>query len=253
MDYSVTFYTYTLQPYIDAFKADSVPHFVGQWNADGASWYSLIFRVTGSTYVLELVSQVAPSGSGSLPKIEQRMSPARCAAFANSQTNFLQTASINRASANIDLIDDVYINKFKGSNSHTLKEGQVDRRCYVMGSGLFDVCFTQRTSDAAKDAIFSVADHENNLWAVHAGTMKDDPHTTDKMTDSHGGFGIPSAGMTALKSYFQSNDPFPITTKTRLAYACFQSYVIDPTGFSIQAGSPQSKIWPRCTSQENLV
>ena len=31
MDYSVTFYTYDLEHYIDAFKADGVKRFVGQW------------------------------------------------------------------------------------------------------------------------------------------------------------------------------------------------------------------------------
>lgn len=83
--------------------------------------------------------------------------------------------------------------------------------------------------------------------------MKDDPRVTDKMTDSHGGYSIPSDGITTLQSYFTSNDPFPITASTRLAYACFQSYVIDPTGFSIQTGGPQTRLWPRCMSKEEEV
>merc|ERR1712062_613805 len=132
------------------------------------------------------------------------MSPARCAEFANKNSMYLLAASINRAASDMELIDDVYLNKFKGTSSHVVS-GKVDRRCYTMGSNaLFDVCFTKRASDCAKDAIFSVQDHEENLWAVHAGTMKDDPHATDKMTDSHGGYGIPSDGMTTLKSYFQA-------------------------------------------------
>merc|ERR1712232_393027 len=53
-------------------------------------------------------------------------------------------------------------------------------------------------------------------------------------------------GLTKLASYFQSNDPYPITKATRLAYACKQSYIIDPTGWSIQPLGRAS--WPKCSS-----
>jgi len=109
-----------------------------------------------------------------------------------------------------------------------------------------DVCFTKRSSDSAQDAIFSVQQHEEMLWAAHAGTLGSNPSsTTDKYTDSHYAMPMPSAGLSALSSYFSSNDPYPITKNTRLAYACEQSYIIDPTGFCIQPIGQAS--WPKCS------
>jgi len=258
MDYSATFFTYDLQSYLDAFKADGIQHFTGQWLDGKDTWYSLIFRVPGGTYVLELVSKVKPSGVSSMPQIEQRMSSAQCSTFSkkvSTPANEMLISSINRASSDLDGIDDVYTNLFKSETSYTLT-GDVSRRCYKFSKGSsseFDVCFTNRKSDSSKDEIFSVKDHEENLWAVHAGTMGNNPSVSDKMTDSHGGYSISSSGISALKSHFKANDPFPITSSTRLAYACFQSYVIDPTGFSIQTGGPGGRLWPKCGGDETLV
>merc|ERR1711918_13782 len=93
--------------------------------------------------------------------------------------------------------------------------------------------FTNRESDANADAIFSVKDHEDNMWAIHSGVMGTDPTVTDKMTDSHGDFDV---SIVALEVYFAANS-FETLLKNRLAYACEQGYVIDPTGFSIQTMS----------------
>lgn len=132
MDYSVTFYTYDLQTYIDTFKADGILHFLGQWSDGSDTWYSMIFRVPGGTYVIELVSKIKPSGASSLPQMEQRLSPARCAEFSSktsSPAHVMLIASINRAAADTDTIDDVYTNKFKSETSHTII-GDITRRCY---------------------------------------------------------------------------------------------------------------------------
>merc|ERR1712098_1005146 len=94
-------------------------------------------------------------------------------------------------------------------------------------------------------------DHEDNLWAVHAGTMKNSPKETDKMTDSHAKYNIATAGVSYLKTYFSNND-FATLLKNRLAYACSQSYLIDPTGFSIQTGGPGSSSWPGCSFDEEV-
>merc|ERR1719201_2397781 len=75
MDYGVTLFTYDLQPYIDAFKKDSIPFFVAQWSAAQDTWYSLFFLSKASHYVLEFTSSRAPTVDGvTLPKLEQRMS-----------------------------------------------------------------------------------------------------------------------------------------------------------------------------------
>merc|ERR550539_231020 len=116
------------------------------------------------------------------------------------------------------------------SSSHTFSDSKAQRKCYSTSSS-FNVCFTKRESSSNADSIFSVKDHEDNMWAIHAGVMGTDPTKTDKMTDSHGGFSVTTS---KLQTYFQANS-FSKLLENRLAYACAQSYVIDPTGFSIQA------------------
>jgi len=240
MDYSTAFFTYDLQHYIDIFKADNVNHFLGQWK-DGSKrqWYSMIFLVPQSSYVIELISMQASNDASSLPEMEQRMSDTLCTKWSKgtkSANNALEAVSINRASSDLDAIDNAYTKYMKLTASHTTNS----RHCFATSSG-FDVCFTNRGS-SENDSIFSVKDHEDNMWAIHAGTMGDDPQVTDKMTDSHGGFSVTT---TSLETYFSANS-FATLLKNRLAYACAQSYVIDPTGFSIQAGGPGGSSFPGC-------
>jgi hypothetical protein len=249
MDYSTAFWTYDLQHYIDIFKADDIKHFLGQWT-DGSDrqWYSMIFLVPQSSYVIELISQNVDSADASLPKMEQRMSDAHCTEYhkgSESANNALEAVSINRAASDMDAIDEAYTTYMKLSSSYTVSEGGVQRQCYSTSSG-FDACFTKRESSANADAIFSVKDHEDNMWAIHAGVMGSDPTKTDKMTDSHGGF---SVSTTKLETLFNS-ESFSKLLKNRLAYACAQSYVIDPTGFSIQAGGPGGSSFPGCGWEE---
>jgi hypothetical protein len=241
MDYSTAFWTHDLQHYIDIFKADDIKHFLGQWT-DGSDrqWYSMIFLIPQSSYVIELISMTADGGAN-LPKMEQRMSDALCNTWHNgaaSDNNAIETVSINRAASDLDAIDEAYSTYMEFTSSHTIS-GM--RQCYKTTSK-FDVCFTKRESSANADAIFSVKDHEDNMWAIHEGVMGTDPTKTDKMTDSHGGFSVTT---TKLERYFNQNT-FKQLLKNRLAYACAQSYVIDPTGFSIQAGGPGGSSFPGC-------
>merc|ERR1712019_309228 len=81
----------------------------------------------------------------------------------------LEISSINRATSNITMINDVYANLFEAKQTYQINENGVVRRCYNTGGsssslefppgpggGSLDeeVCFTQRASDADKDAIF---------------------------------------------------------------------------------------------------
>jgi hypothetical protein len=245
MDYSTAFFTYDLQHYIDTFKADGVMHFLGQWT-DGSKrqWYSMIFLVPQSSYVIELISMQSSIAASSLPELEQRMSDALCtqwSAVTQSANNAIEPVSINRAASDLDAIHTAYNGYMKMTTSHIVADAKVQRRCYETSSA-FDVCFTKRESSSNSDAIFSVTDHEDNMWSIHAGTMGNDPTVTDKMTDSHGGFSVSTS---ALETYFSANS-FATLLKNRLAYACAQSYVIDPTGFSIQAGGPGGSSFPGC-------
>merc|ERR1719238_236079 len=186
----------------------------------------------------------ASVGASSLPKMEQRMSDALCTEWSKgseSANKALEPVAIRRASSDLDAIDDAYSNYMSMTKSLTVSESSVQTQCYETSSA-FDVCFTKRDSSANADAIFSVKDHEDNMWAIHAGVMGTDPTKTDKMTDSHGGF---SVNTNKLQTYF-SNNNFAKLLENRLAYACAQSYVIDPTGFSIQAGGPGGSSFPGC-------
>merc|ERR1712070_1238698 len=245
MDYSTAFFTYDLQHYIDIFTADNVKHFLGQWT-DGSKrqWYSLIFLVPQSSYVIELISMQASGAANSLPEMEQRMSDAHCDEWSNgekSDNNAIEQVSINRAASDLDAIDNAYTKYMGLTTSHSISDSKVQRHCYETSSS-FDVCFTKRESSSDADAIFSVKDHEDNMWAIHAGVMGTDPSVTDKMTDSHAGFSVSTS---KLEVYFLANN-FATLLENRLAYACAQSYVIDPTGFSIQAGGPGGSSFPGC-------
>jgi len=265
MDYSITFFTSTLQPYHDALSKDNVPFLLAQWETeDKDTWYSMIFLVSKAQHVIELVSQVKPTGASSLPQIEQRMSDAHCTKFKKQSTgsdpaHLLYISSINRAASNITAVENAYT-MMKGTSTHKIDSKDVVRRCFSFDSSLGerrlqpgmaldeDVCFTQRTPDAEKDKTFSVLEFEQMLWAEHAGTLANDPTSmTDKYTDNHYALPIPSAGLTALSSYFNLNAPYPITKDTRLAYACKQDYIIDPTGWSIQPIGMAS--WPGCSER----
>merc|ERR1712093_949513 len=167
-DYGVTFFTYDLQTYADAFKKDGVPFFVAQWEAEKTkdTWYSLFFLANAPHYVIELASARQPTlDLKTLPKL----------------------------------------------------------------------------------------DFEEMLWAEHAGTIGNNANSMiDMYTENHYAQPMNSAGMSKLATHFKSNDPYPITKDTRLAYACKQSYIIDPTGWSIQpigAGTD----WPKCSGESNVM
>merc|ERR1712125_182714 len=97
--------------------------------------------------------------------------------------------------------------------------GGVSRRCYNTGGSSEDeagrrlqsgpgmssldqdVCFTQRAGDADKDAIFSVSDFEEMMWAEHAGTIGNNPDSmVDMYTENHYAQPFNSAGLTKLAS-----------------------------------------------------
>merc|ERR1712032_183695 len=254
------------------FKEDGVPFFVAEWEAEQTkdTWYSLFFLVNASHYVIELTSAREPAVSlKSLPKLEQRMSNdhvLKFKSYGEHPAHVLEISSINRATSNITLINDVYTNLFEAKQTQMIEQNGVVRRCYNTGgpsSGLEfppgpgvsldeDVCFTQRASDTHKDTIFSVVDFEEMLWAEHAGTIGNNANSMiDMYTENHFAQPMNSAGMTKLATYFKSNDPYPITKDTRLAYACKQNYIIDPTGWSIQPIGMAS--WPKCGWQNDIV
>lgn len=272
MDYSVTLFTYDLQPYVDAFKKDNVPFLVAQWDAAQTKdkWYSLFFLSKSSHYVIELTSPREPTvDSKTLPKLEQRMSDDHCEkflAYGSHPAHVLEISSINRATSNITEINDVYANIFQAKLTHQVQQNGIARHCYNTAgsssstspsgpSGMSsdeNVCFTQRTGDVDKDKIFSVRDFEEMLWAEHAGTIGNNAYSmVDMYTENHYAQPMDDTGMFKLANHFSSNDPYPITKTTRLAYACKQNYIIDPTGWSIQPLGMTN--WPKCSEKIIMV
>jgi hypothetical protein len=274
MDYSVTFFTYDLQPYVDTFKQDSIPFFVGQWTSEQTKeiWYSLFFLANASHYVLELTSPRKPSvDSRAFPTLEQRMSDAhvkKFAAYGEHQAHVLEISSINRATSNVSMIHDVYTNLFQAVLMQEINKDGVVRRCYdTSGSSASiefppppgpqmnldeHVCFTERDVDREKDAVFSVLDFEQMLWAEHAGTIGNNANSMiDYYTENHYAQPMNSNGMSTLLAHFEKQDPYPITKDTRLAYACKQNYIIDPTGWTIQ---PIAHVgWPKCSVENTII
>jgi len=261
MDYGVTFFTQDLQPYHDAFKRDGVAVYTAEWVDETTQdlWYSLFFLIPGSMYVIELTSSHL-GATTPLPRIEQRMSPAAVTKFRSytaDPAHTLWVTSINRAASNMSAIDQVYGGILMANVTHEIKSKDLVRRCYKMSEEAVptmhntfqwnDVCFTSRTLDAEKDKIFSVLDFERTLWAAHAGTLGSNPYSqADKYTDNHNGLLFNTDGLTALRNHFVAHNPYPITKDTRLAYACKQSYIIDPTGWSSSPVPTQMTGWPGC-------
>merc|ERR1712232_298696 len=115
-----------------------------------------------------------------------------------------------------------------------------------------NICFTQRKGDAEKDAIFSVTDFEEMMWAEHAGTIGDNAHSMNDMyTENHFAQPVSAMAMAKLAYHFYENSAYPITKDTRLAYACKQSYLIDPTGWGIQPIGMAN--WPKCSGASTIM
>merc|ERR1712039_637774 len=131
--------TYDLQTYADAFKKDGVPFFVAEWEAAQTkeTWYSLFFLAKASHYVIELTSARQPTvDSKTLPKLEQRMSDDHVKKFKSygaHPAHVLEISSINRATSNITMINDVYANLFEAKQTYEMSQSGVTRRCYNTG------------------------------------------------------------------------------------------------------------------------
>merc|ERR1719265_2155282 len=128
MDFSTAFCTCDLQHYIDIFTADNVKHFLGQWtDVSKRQWYSMIFLVPQSSYVIELISMQASVEASSLPEMEQRMSDALCAEWSNgekSANNAIEQVSINRAASDLDAIDNAYTTYMGLTTCHTISDSK---------------------------------------------------------------------------------------------------------------------------------
>jgi hypothetical protein len=255
MDHSTQLFAANLSFYAEQFARGGEPTYTASWDAgDGTTWYSIFAHVPESTMLLELVGHSPPTKAaalGALPTIERRISPRNIKLLANtvptSSHNILYAVSVSRAVSNITAIEHFYEQIAKATLVDST-DGSVKRRCYQWFTALSDVCFIQRDGADSVGAL-SVAGLEAMLWAVHASVIGSDPENgdADKYTDSHYAITLPSASGDYLSTYWDSVDPFPITKATREAYACKQSYLIDPTGFSIQMGLTFTGAYPGCT------
>jgi len=269
MDYSVQLFAANLTAYAHAFAADGVPHLAATWLAEQGTthWYSLFVRVPTSQMIIELVGPSAPSGysTTAMPLLEPRMSPRTVTEYSRTiptALNLLSAVSVSRAVSNMSAIEKFYTDVVEAKATHTVDEVNATRRCYQWGTARSDVCFVQRPDAAtrrqagARDAkaALSVADVEQMLWNVHASIMGDDPNggVNDKYTDNHYAVDLQSSG-DYLAKYWEAHNPFPITASTRVAYACKQSYLIDPTGWSIQVDLFFESDYPGCMDTKSAL
>jgi hypothetical protein len=186
--------------------------------------------VPKSQMVIELVGLEAPSANAAPIKLEARASPRQVARFkatAKEDLHLLYDISVSRATTNMTAISMFYTDILKAKLTHTVDEGEVSRRCYQWGTAKSDVCFVQRPDTT--DAGFTTADFERMMWATHATNLLK-PADGDKYNDNHFAADLQISG-DYIVTFMDSHDPYPIGPTSWWAYACFQSYLIDPTGW----------------------
>jgi len=254
LDYSTQLFTVNLPYYYSTFKTDNVPMLVASWSTDGdaSTWYSIFVRVPESQLILELIGSenpVAGVTDVTPTPVETRLSARQItlySTYVKDENNLVYAAAVSRATSNITAVDSFYTNALKTTAVLTvdLEQYGVHRRCYAWSGAKSDVCFTQRPTGAKGK--FDVKDFENMLWSVHS-TVLTTPAANpgDKYNDNHYAVDLQISG-DYIAEYFTANNPYPLTKDSPYGFACMQSYIIDPTGGSIQTDLFFSKSYPGC-------
>jgi len=258
MDYSVSFYTTGIAQYASAFDKDSVPYYTTTWSGEnGQSYTSLIVRVAKSQMILELTSKKTLSVSETRQEVhvahpsERRMSARAIDMIENlEQSNALTGASltalsVNRAvsSAVLAKLDDFYVTGMgtKKVSEDSNANGDYTRKCYLWSGAEVDICFTNRADSATKGE-WKVSDFEDMLNTVHKNIIVGHPLCqTDKWVDNHYAIDSMSASTSGIISYINKGNT-PYVCESGSSSRSLQSgggaslhYIIDPTGWGIQA------------------
>jgi len=226
-----------------------VPFLTASWTPTGTSdtWYSLFVHVPSSQMIIELVGKEQPvANTAPNVALEARVSPRNIARFsstAKESLHMLYATSVSRATSNMTAVHRFYTDVIGATVVHRIEANGVSRRCYQWGTALSDVCFVHRV-DSSSNA-FSVVAFERMLWSVHAANLLA-PTDGDKYNDNHFAADLQISG-DPIVTYMSAHNPYPISSSSWWAYACAQSYLIDPTGWTIQTDLQFSSSYPGCT------
>jgi len=267
MDFSVTFYTQDLEKYAQAFDKDSVAYYTTTWQDDNSQTYtSLIVQAHKSQMILELTSKRslalgATKRAVHVSASSERRVSARALAMIDElekQNALLATdltpLSVNRAvsASTLAKVDDFYVNGMgtkrvsdvsDASNSYT-------RKCYLWTGAEVDICFTSRDASATKGD-FKVADFENMLNTVHKNVIVGHPMChTDKWEDNHYAIDSFSADASSIVSYINNNNVPHVCAAggSSSGPGGGLSYIMDPTGWAIQADLSFTTLPSDCSS-----
>ena len=261
MDYGVAFYAVDLDAYAERFDADGVPALKAKWtDGDGATYYSLLFRVPHSVLVIELISDALDGGDDGV-ELETRMSPRAIARMKKeakaTPNNLLYEVNVQRATTNLSAVTEFYTTALNTTVTLDTKRGGAERKCFMWGPdptgddwALADVCFVERAATDDADADFTVQNFQDNMWAVHEANF-DGPSRGDKYNDFHyamDGDGLQPAKVNGdyLSNWFKEHTP--VLADHYFYYLCVQHYIVDPTGWSIQVDLDFTEEYPGCSN-----
>merc|ERR1711959_747070 len=272
MDFSVTFCTQDLEKYAQAFDKDSVAYYTWAWQDDNSQTYtSLIVQAHKSQMILELTSKRslalgATKRAVHVSASSERRVSARALAMIDElekQNALLATdltpLSVNRAvsASTLTKVDDFYVSGMGTKRVSDVSDASngYTRKCYLWTGAEVDICFTSRDASATKGG-FKVADFENMLNTVHKNVIVGHPMChTDKWEDNHYAIDSFSAGTSSIVSYINNNNVPHVCAAggSSSGPGGGLSYIMDPTGWAIQADLSFTTLPSDCSSALNMT
>jgi len=251
MDFSVQLFTPELSYYAKLFAKDGVKTLSASWSPTGSSdtWYSLFLLVPKSQMIIELVGNEAPGTNAIAATLEPRVSPRNVALYKDTSADavhMLYATSVSRATTNMTAVHKFYTDVLQATLVDSADVSGASRRCYKWGTAKSDVCFVQRTDSS--NYPFTVKAMEQMLWGVHAKNLVE-PTDGDKYNDNHFAADLQISG-DYIVTYMDAHNPYPLSTSSWWGYACDQSYLIDPTGWTIQTDLSFTSSYPGCTESK---
>jgi len=266
MDYSVTFYTSGVAQYAAAFDKDNVPYYTTTFqsssDATAQTYTSLIVQVPHTQMILELTSKKSLSlGETNRPvhasAAHERRLSARTVAMIEKFDDVEDTGaslsplSVNRAvsAGVIAKLDDFYVTGMGAKKVSDDTGNGYTRKCYLWTGATVENCFTSRDESATKGD-WTVADFENMLNTVHKNIIVGHPYCqTDKWEDNHYAIDSFSASTSQIISYINRNNvPHICESGSGGSGMSGLHYIIDPTGWGIQADLSFSSQPSDCSS-----
>lgn len=245
MDFNVMFYTTGLEAYVNAFKADSVPHFTTTWTYNSTTWTSVFIQVPNTQMVIELCQDTTLTTVGSslhhatpratvraVEKVHSMIHPLSEAASTTDTTTgaIITPLAVNRAvsAKAMAQLEDFYVSGMGTEKLEDTVTADYTRKCFLWSGATVDVCFYHRSDDATKGD-FKVGDMEDMLNTVHKNVLGKSPLcNTDKWFDNH----------YAIDGGFGASTVVPYIEKNNVLHHCSSSTslaaVYDPTGWGIQ-------------------